>query len=181
MTSLAAALKEEVGTVARREVRRPPPPRGQGGGAMRTGHRRVEARGSIPRAHPCCIVGHAAARACCALKKTRGRGSPSRRAAKKAGATSASAKPSARNPFSGEVLKAHRERLGLSAENYGKLLGASGLSIYYWEQGKARPRTSSVDAWTAIRRIGKREAAGRLASLKAAEPKSESMQKPAEK
>ena len=36
---------------------------------MRTGHRRVEARGSIPRAHPCCIVGHAAARACCCAEE----------------------------------------------------------------------------------------------------------------
>ena len=76
---------------------------------------------------------------------------------------------------------AHRERLGLSADNYGKLLGASGLSIYNWEQGKTRPRKSSVDAWTAIRRIGKREAARRLASLKTAEPRSESKQTPAEK
>ena len=96
-------------------------------------------------------------------------------------ATSTSAKPSPRSQFSGEALKAHRERLGLSADNYGKLLGASGLSIYNWEQGKARPRKSSVDAWTAIRRIGKREAAQRLASLKTVEPKAESKQKPAEK
>ena len=95
--------------------------------------------------------------------------------------TSASAKPSPQSPFSGEALKAHRERLGLSAENYGKLLGASAMSVYNWEQGKARPRKRSVDAWTAIRRIGKREAARRLANLKAAEPKSESKQIPAEK
>ena len=94
---------------------------------------------------------------------------------------SPSAKPSPRSPFSGEALKAHRQRLGLSADKYGKLLGASGLSVYNWEQGKARPRKSSVDAWTALRRIGKREAAKRLASLKAAEPKSDSKQTPAEK
>ena len=75
-------------------------------------------------------------------------------------------------------MKAHRERLGLSAENYGKLLGASALSVYNWEQGKARPRKRSVDACMVIRRIGKREAAKRLASLKAAEPKSESKQAP---
>ena len=96
-------------------------------------------------------------------------------------ATSTSAKPSPRREFSGEALKAHRERLGLSASNYGKLIGVSELSIYNWEQGKARPRNSSVDAWTAIRRIDRREAARRLASLKAAEPKAKSKQKPAEK
>ena len=55
------------------------------------------------------------------------------------------------------------------------------MSVYNWEQGKARPRKSSVDAWMVIQRIGKREAAGRLASLKAAEPKSESKETPAEK
>ena len=54
------------------------------------------------------------------------------------------------------------------------------MSVYDWEQGKARPRTSSIDAWTAIRRIGKREAAKRVASIDAAEPKSDSQQTPAE-
>ena len=77
-------------------------------------------------------------------------------------------------------MKAHRQRLGLSAENYAKLLGTSALSVYNWEQGTTRPRKSSVNAWMAMRRIGKREAAKRLASLKAAEPKSESGQIPSE-
>ena len=114
-------------------------------------------------------------------KKTSDPAPPSRRAASKVSATSTSAKRSPRSPFSGEALKAHRERLGLSADNDGKFLGASGLSIYNWEQRKTRPRKSSVDAWTAIRRIGKREAPKRLAILEAAGPKSESRQKPAEK
>ena len=75
----------------------------------------------------------------------------------------------------------HRERVELSADNYGKLLGVSGLSVYNWEQGKARPRQSSADAWAAIRRIGKREAAKRLAALETPEAKSEPKQTPAEK
>ena len=116
-----------------------------------------------------------------ARKKTSGPASPKGRASGNGSAASASAKPSPPSQFSGEALKAHRERLGLSADNYGKLLGASGLLIYNWEQGKTRPRKSSVDAWTAIRRLGKREAAQRLANLKSAEPRSESKQKPAEK
>ena len=83
----------------------------------------------------------------------------------------------------GEALKAHRERpeAGAARVTMPRLIGVSGLSIYNWEQGKARPRKSSVDAWSAIRRIDKREAAQRLASLEAAEPKSESKQTPAEK
>ena len=68
-------------------------------------------------------------------------------------------------------MKAHRERLGLSAANYGKLLGVSELSIYNWDQDKTRPRESSVAAWTAIRRIGKREAAKRMAALETPEAK----------
>src|ERR1035437_4003271 len=34
-------------------------------------------------------------------------------------------------------LKAHRARLELSAKDYGKLMGVSGLTIYHWEAGKA--------------------------------------------
>ena len=48
-------------------------------------------------------------------------------------------------------------------------IGVSGLSIYNWEQDKTRPRENSVAAWTAIRRIGKREAAKPLAALETPE------------
>ena len=59
----------------------------------------------------------------------------------------------------------------MSAENYGRLVGVSGLSIYNWEQEKARPRESSVTALMSIKGIGKREAAKRLAALTNAKPK----------
>jgi DNA-binding transcriptional regulator YiaG len=39
-------------------------------------------------------------------------------------------------------LKAHRTRLGLSAKDYGKLLGVSSLTVYNWENGKSKPRRS---------------------------------------
>ena len=180
MASLANALKEEISALARREVRRQTAPADK---AMARCARDIAALQREVQA-----LEHELASSSTPLpgptvpsKKTGSRASPSRRAARKVSETSASAKPLLRNQFSGEALKAHRERLGLSADNYGKLLGASGLSVYNWEQGKARPRKSSVDAWTAIRRIGKREAARRLTSLKAAEPKANSKQKPAEK
>ena len=180
MASLATALKEEISTLARREVRR------QTASADKAAARCAREIAVLKREvqaleHGLASLGTPSPGPAAAPKKTSGRRSPGRRAAKKASAASASAKPSARSPFSGEALKAHRERLGLSAESYGKLLGASALSIYNWEQGKARPRKRSVDAWMVIRRIGKREAAKRLASLKAAEPKSESKQAPREK
>ena len=180
MASLANALKEEISTLARREVRRQTAPADQ---AMARCARDIAALKREVQAleHKLASLGPPQPGPTVPPKTTSDRAPPSRRAASKVSATSTSAKPSPRSQFSGEALKAHRERLGLSGDNYGKLLGTSGVSIYNWELGKTRPRKSSVDAWTAIRRIGKREAAQRLASLKAAESKSESKQTPAEK
>ena len=66
-------------------------------------------------------------------------------------------------------VRAQRRRAGLSAEDYGKLLGVSGQTIYLWEQGKARPRKSQLAALVAIRGIGRREAKARMALLKSAD------------
>lgn len=55
-----------------------------------------------------------------------------------------------------------RQRLGLSANDLGKLLGVSGQSVYHWEQGKSRPRASQLPAIAAVRRMGKRAAAVKL-------------------
>ena len=67
--------------------------------------------------------------------------------------------------FSPKWLAAHRSMLGLSAEHYGKLAGASGLSIYKWEAGKAAPRASGRAALAQIRGLGKREALARLVEM----------------
>ena len=180
MASIANALKEEISTLARREVRRQTAPAAK---AVARCERDIAALKREVQAleHELASSGTPLPGPTVPPKTPSDRAPPSRRATSKLSATSTSAKPSPRSQFSGEALKAHRERLGLSVENYGKLLGAAAMSVYNWEQGKARPRKSSVDAWTAIRRIGKREAARRLASLKAAETKSESKQIPAEK
>ena len=180
MASFANALKEEINTLASREVRRQTAPAAK---AVARCARDIAALKREVQAleHELASLGTPQPGPTVPQKKTSDGAPPSRRAASKVSATSTSAKPSPRDHFSGEALKEHRERLGLSADNYGKLIGVSGLSIYNWEQGKARARKSSVDAWTAIRRIGKREAAQRLANLKSAEPRSESKQTPAEK
>lgn len=57
-----------------------------------------------------------------------------------------------------------RQKLGLSAEAMGKLLGVSGQSVYKWEAGKAHPRASQLQAIAAVRKLGKREAMARLAT-----------------
>ena len=67
--------------------------------------------------------------------------------------------------FSAKGLKSLRAKLGLSAGEFGLLVGASGQSIYKWETGKAVPRASQQAALASVRGIGKREAAKRLASM----------------
>lgn len=67
--------------------------------------------------------------------------------------------------FSAKGLKSLRAKLGLSAAEFGHLVGASGQSIYNWEAGKAVPRASQQSSLAAIRGIGKREAAKRLSAM----------------
>lgn len=55
-----------------------------------------------------------------------------------------------------------RKKLGLSAQAMGKLLDVSGQSVYKWETGKAHPRAKQLQAISAIRSLGKREALARL-------------------
>lgn len=62
-------------------------------------------------------------------------------------------------------LRSLRARLGLSAAEFGLLVGASGQSIYKWETGKAVPRASQQAALAGIRGMGKREAGKRLAAM----------------
>lgn len=64
--------------------------------------------------------------------------------------------------FSPKGVKRHRDKLGLSAADYGKLVGVSALSIYNWEQGKSRPRAKQLASLAEVRGIGKREAQQRL-------------------
>ncbi len=67
--------------------------------------------------------------------------------------------------FSPKWLKAHRERLDLSAANYAKLVGVSPLTIYHWEHGKSKPRQQQLTALAGVRKLKKREALRRLEVL----------------
>jgi hypothetical protein len=77
--------------------------------------------------------------------------------------------------FSAKGLAKQRQRLGLSAEDCGFLLGASGQSVYNWESGSARPRATHLPAIAALRALGKRQAAAVLATRKAAKRSDESL------
>lgn len=67
--------------------------------------------------------------------------------------------------FVAKGLRTHRSRLGLSQEEFGKLIGVSAQSVYNWEREAARPRPSQIAAIAAIRSMGKREARRRLEEL----------------
>lgn len=77
----------------------------------------------------------------------------------------AAAETAGRTRFGAKGLKSLRARLGLSASDFGRLVGASGQSIYNWEARKAVPRASQQAALASIRGLGKREAAKRLEAL----------------
>ena len=155
MANLASALKEEIGRLARKEVRQ------QTAGTAKSTAQMERDIAALKRQVQDLQRKLSPPRSPSAAKKT---------AAKKANgkAADAASKPaeqSGRGRFSAQGLKTERERIGLSADNYGRLVGVSGLSIYNWEQGKARPRESSIAALMSVRGIGKREAAKRLESL----------------
>jgi DNA-binding transcriptional regulator YiaG len=82
------------------------------------------------------------------------------------GRPQAAEEPLDKNRFSARSVKAQRNRLGLSAEKYAKLVGVSGLTIYSWESGKSQPRKAQLEALVAVRGIGKREAMKRLEEMK---------------
>jgi len=69
--------------------------------------------------------------------------------------------------FRAAGMASNRKRLGLSAADFGLLVGATGQSVYAWEQGRTKPRGKSLAAIAALRGLGKREVTARLEALRA--------------
>jgi DNA-binding transcriptional regulator YiaG len=67
--------------------------------------------------------------------------------------------------FTAKGLRSQRERLGLSAANYGKLVGVSGQTVYNWEGEISRPRKQQLAAIAAVRSMSKKEAQARLEKM----------------
>jgi DNA-binding transcriptional regulator YiaG len=67
--------------------------------------------------------------------------------------------------FSSKGLATHRKRLGLSAAQVGLLVGTSGQSVYLWESGAVRPSEKHMPAIAALRSMGIREIAAKLGAL----------------
>lgn len=88
------------------------------------------------------------------------------RLAKVAGREKAAVAPEESNGairFQARGLRSLRARLGLSAEDFGRLISVSGQSVYNWEAEKTVPRLAQVKAIAALRSMGKREVTARLA------------------
>jgi len=76
--------------------------------------------------------------------------------------------------FVAKGLRSHRSRLGLSAGDFGKLVGVSANSVYAWESGTTIPRRTQLAKIAALRNLGKREAAQRLQAATRTKSKSRS-------
>ncbi|MFO1414787.1 MAG: helix-turn-helix domain-containing protein [Burkholderiales bacterium] len=70
-------------------------------------------------------------------------------------------------------LIAMRKRTGLSAADYGRLVGVTGQTIYAWEQGKSEPREGQKAAILKMRGVGRRAALAALGQLEEATPKAQ--------
>ena len=143
MPNIATVLKEEILRLARKEVRR------QTNALKKTSnqHRRdiAEMKRRLAalqrKVHP--------------LEK---------QVLKGAGAETTEA-PASGARFTAKGLRSQRQRLGLSAADYGKLVGVTGQTIYSWEHEIARPRRQQVARLASLRRLGKRDAQARLEQL----------------
>lgn len=146
MANLASMLKSEIARVARRELR-----------AELQGLKKAGAtyRGEIARLK----------RRIGALEQQVKR--LAARSGREAPAAAADEDADQKLRFSAKGLASQRKRLGLSAEAFGALIGASGQSVYKWESGKIRPRARHLPRIAELRGMGKREVAARLQALAA--------------
>lgn len=145
MPNIASLLKTEIARVARKEIR----------AEIEALKKTVSAQRSQ--------IASLRKRADAAEKQLKRLGKSGSRAAP---ATEAEGDDSPKMRFSAKGLKSRRKLLGLSAHELGLLLGASGQSIYKWEEGEARPRAQFLPAIAAFRSMGKREAMARLETLR---------------
>lgn len=70
--------------------------------------------------------------------------------------------------FSPTRLRTMRQRLGLSAADFGALVGVSAQTIYNWEGETSRPKPEQLAAIAEVRTMGKRVLTARLAEVVAA-------------
>ena len=144
MANLASALKQEIARIARREIRA----QTETTKKASTQHRRHIAM---------------LRRRIAALEQSMAR--LSIRLVRESAAPAQEPAPDNQIRFVAKGVRSLRERLGLSAERFGRLIGVSAQSIYNWERQVTTPRGEQLKLLAAVRGIGKREAAARLQEL----------------
>lgn len=147
MPNIASVLKDEIARIARKEVRREIASLKKATTTYRSEIAALKRRAqSLERALKR------------AMRGSRAKGDDARSSAEQA-----EDGPALR--FRPKGLASLRSRLGISANDAGKLLGVSGQSIYLWESGRARPSRSRLAEIAALRKLGKREVMARLEAL----------------
>lgn len=143
MTNLATSLKAEISRLARKEIR--------------SELADLKKASSQQRAHIASLR-----RQIDALERAVKKASKAQRTTA-AASESSGAGDGVSLRFRASGLASHRSRLGLSAADFGKLIGVSGQSVYKWETGEVKPRRAQLEAIAAVRKMGRREAQARLA------------------
>lgn len=139
MSSFASAVKVEIQRVARKEIRE---------------HLTLVRKATIKHRHEIASLKRSI-RALEQKNRSLRRAEPARPEYPDNGAT---ASPTTARRFDASGLRSLRERLDLSAPEFGRLIGVSSQSIYNWEQEKARPRAAQLEAISRARALGKRKA-----------------------
>ena len=67
--------------------------------------------------------------------------------------------------ISPRLIRVGRARLGLSREDFAKLVGVSAGAVVAWEGGRSKPREEARKALIAVRKLGKRDARWRLEAM----------------
>ena len=73
--------------------------------------------------------------------------------------------PTPKMRFVAKGLKSQRNRLGLSAADYGRLVGVSANSVYNWEQGHSVPAPKQLATIATLRKMGKGQAHEQLEGM----------------
>lgn len=147
MSNVASVLKEEISRISRKEIRR-----------------ETASLRKSSAAHRAEIA--ALKRRVQELERQLRRASRGGQSTGSGAANEDSVSPGTR--FSAKSMAAQRKRLGLTAAECGRLIGASAQSVYNWEEGKVRPRAQHLPAIFALRNLGRRQANEILETRKAA-------------
>lgn len=143
MPNIAMVLKEEISRLARKEVRRQTQALRKASGQYRKDIAEMKRR----------------------LFALQRKVNPLQKQVLKSAPSPASAAEGSSVRFTAKGLRSQRQRLGLSAADYGKLVGVTGQTIYSWEHEIARPRKGQLPRIASLRHLGKREAEAQLQQL----------------